>query len=201
MAYLNLNSSVFLGNYDSLVESCFDYAFEREDECLFEEMVLQELSDDLKLRAANKLRDEDEYRNARDSAKSHCKYFKDEAGKFGEHRKNKIYDHLEQAQRDTNRFGKAITGKRNRIINFYLNSPTGKEYTEVLRNRKGTKERTYTYVVDDDSKDYFRKLLNDQNNQDMQKEYENLVKEVEKMSAYANSPEIDYNYYDKKYIF
>lgn len=54
MAYLSLDSFVFLGNYDSLVESCFDYAFENEDECLFEEVLLNELSHSLKMRAARK---------------------------------------------------------------------------------------------------------------------------------------------------
>ena len=60
MAYLIINESSFLaiplfwGSYDSLVESCFDYAWQREDECLFESMILNELSDELKQRAAVK---------------------------------------------------------------------------------------------------------------------------------------------------
>ena len=54
MAYLSLEPSVFLGNYDSLVEQCFEYVFENEDECLFEEVLLNELSHSLKMRAAMK---------------------------------------------------------------------------------------------------------------------------------------------------
>ena len=53
MSYLYTDSS-FLENYDSLVESCFDYAVEQEDEILFEEVLLNELSTGLKLRAARK---------------------------------------------------------------------------------------------------------------------------------------------------
>jgi len=53
MSYLYTGSS-FLADYDSLIEECFEYAYEREDECLFESMILNELSDDLKQRAAVK---------------------------------------------------------------------------------------------------------------------------------------------------
>jgi hypothetical protein len=53
LSYLDITSS-FFGSYDSLVETCFDYAIEQEDESLFEEVLLNELSDELKLRAARK---------------------------------------------------------------------------------------------------------------------------------------------------
>ena len=39
---------------DTFVESCFEYALEQENEYLLELALLTELSDDLKLNAANK---------------------------------------------------------------------------------------------------------------------------------------------------
>lgn len=149
MAYLSLNSSAFLGNYDSLVEQCFDYAFENEDECLFEEVLLNELSHSLKMRAATKSR----YRayltqQNMDNIKNGLKYgMYDTADKRNDARDS--YD-FNDSENFRNRF------KRKRIYKYAASVTPGSKFknhdaegNEYLWDHTDTEQNAYKSMVKD----------------------------------------------------
>jgi hypothetical protein len=179
MSYLYTGSS-FLADYDSLVEECFEYAYEREDECLFESMILNELSDDLKLKAAHKVFIRAGIKKDMASLElKDAKKFKDEGDKWYKNH------HSKEAQIELSHYGKTLAGKRNRLLKYYLNSDNGTKYKLYNKDQE----------VDDYTKNQIRELLNNQHSRDIQQEYENLRSEIESLNK--DNPKIKLNKFGK----
>ena len=174
MAYL-LFSSSFLENYDSIINECFEYAYEREDECLFEEVLLNELSQDKKIRAATR-----------------AKYYADPMS-FAANAKWNAEEYLKQgngseAQFWASQHGKALAGKRNRLFKFLQNTPSGTKYKDKDFDGK-EEERTVT-DYNKEGLERIQRMMSDENEH---KEYNELRKKIEELNK--DNPEIKKNHY------
>jgi L-rhamnose mutarotase len=180
MSYLEVRE--YTSDVDVFLENCFNYAYEREDECLFESMILNELSDELKLSAAHKaLISAGADKNFVYSDLENVKKFKD-----GESRSKTLANFYSgEAQNNLSNYGKYLSGKRNRLFNYYLDSDNGTKYNAFDQDKE----------VDEYHKNIIRKLLNNQHNTDIQQEYENLRSEVESLNK--DNPQLELNKFGK----
>jgi len=182
MSYLNIET-ICLDDIDSLIEECFDYAYEREDECLFESMILNELSDGLKLHAGLKaLTRINNYGNP--------SYLKDEidtAKKIKEkfsNVENSEKSRLVKAQHVGSELSKLLGGKRNRILRNLYNAEVG---TKTGRKTIDGHDERVPCFAKDEIKTHFQNM----NDENIHKEYNELRKELENLNK--NNPYLTKN--------
>ena len=180
MSYLSLESSVFLGNYDSLVEQCFEYAFENEDECLFEEVLLNELSQDLKLRAARRAAFHGMNKNGiLDSIRINKDILNNAKNMPSDEDDNAFMGknfNLRLTQSELSRTGKVLAGKRKRLLKYLENTPEGTKF------KKFSDDKEADTVVDSSYKKSIDKIYKDISDENIHKEYNELRKEIEELN-------------------
>jgi hypothetical protein len=187
MSYLT--PPLFLGNYDSLVEQCFDYAFEREDECLFEQMVLQELSQDKKLRAARRAAFLGMNKNGiSDSIRINKDILNNAKNMSPDEDDNAFMGknwNLRLAQSGLSRTGKVLAGKRKRLLKYLENTPEGTKFKSFSDNKEADT------IVDSSLKKSIEKIYKGMSDENIHKEYNELRKEIEELNK--DNPKIKKN--------
>ncbi len=177
MSYLNINT--YDKNLDSFIESCFNIALEQENEKLLEYSLLNELSDDIKLNAAEKTYYELGLNGPSNYPELNYQFIGLNNIRRGI--KNAEDDYIEKKSLNAQlqyKLNKAKTAHgRKRLLSYYTNIPTGTEFASSYKSLHGERIPTKG-KTSDDVKDIFNYALN--NEAKIKKEFEDIQNEINK---------------------
>lgn len=177
MSYLNIDT--YNKKLDTFIESCFNYALEQENEKLLEYALLNELSNDIKLNAAEKTyydldlhgpSDYPEHNYQLIGINNIRRWIKDAGDDYV--KKERLNSQLQYELNRTK-----IAHGRKRLLSYYTNTPTGTEFDSSYKSlhgeRRPIKRKTSDYV-----KGNFKYALN--NETKIKKEFEDIQNEINK---------------------